>query len=156
MAHPDDPSGRRSPSGTPGLTQPGLALRVASETRRVFGQHARLENFFDMVAEALQRGSLQTARIAFTRFRDALEAHIDVEDKSFFPALRGLRPHLAPQLAQLVMDHARYRECLEELHDLLARGSAEEFSRTFTEFCDEFAVHESREESLWAPPSGDH
>jgi hypothetical protein len=142
--------------GAPRLAQPGLELRVAGETRRVFGQHARLESFFEMVSEALGRGSLQNARIAFTRFRDALEAHIDVEDKSFFPALRGLRPHLAPQLGQLVLDHARYRERLEDLHDLLARGSAEEFSRSFAGFCDEFAVHESREESLWAPPGEDH
>lgn len=132
------------------MNQPGLDLRINSETRRIFGQHHQLRSFFELVQDAFARGSLQAARLAFTRFRDAIEAHIDVEDSSWFPALRGLRPHLAPQLAQLVQDHARYREVLEELYDLLARGSAEEFGRKFTALCDDFAGHEAREEALAA------
>ncbi len=142
-----------SPNESPQL---GLDLRIANETRRMFGQHAQLHAFFDLVREGLDRGSLQATRLAFTRFRDAIEAHMDVEDKSYFPALRGLRPHLAPQLAQLVLDHAANREDLEELHELLARGSAEEFIRRFADFCDTFAQHEAREEALGAPTNGDN
>jgi hypothetical protein len=134
----------------------GLDLRIASETRRMLGQHDQLRAFFELVQDGLQRGSLQSTRLAFTRFRDAIEAHIDVEDSSWFPALRGLRPHLAPQLSQLVLDHARYREELEDLWDLLARGSAEEFSAGFTHFCDDFATHEAREESLARLDDGDN
>ena len=127
------------------------------EINLIFGQHSQLHSFFEMVGEALQRGSLQSARLAFTRFRDALEAHIDVEDHQFFPALRGLRPHLAAALAELVRDHARYRQTLEELHEMLARGSAEEFNRGFSKLCDDFAQHEAREEALAEsePSSGD-
>jgi hypothetical protein len=128
--------------------QPGLSLRVASETKRILGQHAQLDAFFQMVDEALARGSMQAARIAFMRFRDAYESHVDVEEHSFFPTLRGLKPHLAPHLAQLVLEHARHREHLDELHELLARGSAEPFSSSFTRFCDELARHEAREEAL--------
>lgn len=143
-------------AGEPRMNQPGLDLRIASETRRIFGQHAQLRSFFDLVEDGLSRGSLQAARLAFTRFRDAIEAHIDVEDNSWFPALRGLRPHLAPQLARLVHDHARYREVLEELYDLLARGSAEEFAMKFATFCDDFADHETREEALAEFTQGEH
>jgi hypothetical protein len=137
-----------SRSRGPSDPEHGLHLRVASETRRILGQHGQLHSFFGLVQDGLARGSLQSTRLAFTRFRDAIEAHIDVEDSSYFPALRGLRPHLAPRLAQLVLDHARYREELEEQWDLLARGSAEEFSARFTHFCDDFALHEGREEAL--------
>ena len=139
-----------------GSPEPGLDLRIANETRRMFGQHAQLRAFFDLVREGLERNSLQATRLAFTRFRDAIEAHMDVEDNSYFPALRGLRPHLAPQLAQLVLDHASNREHLEELHELLARGSAEEFLRLFARFCDAFAVHEAREEALASVKNGDN
>jgi hypothetical protein len=139
-----------------GFAEPGLDLRIAAETKRIFGQHEQLRSFFELVRDGLKRRSLQAARLAFTRFRDAIEAHMDVEDKSYFPALRGLRPHLAPQLAQLVLDHARNREELEELHELLARGSAEEFSHRFAAFCDAFAEHEAREEALGAPRNGDN
>ena len=133
------------------MMEPGLNLRVATETRRVLGPHAQLNTFFRMVDEALTRGSLQGARISFMRFRDAYEAHMDVEESSFFPALRGLKPHLAPDLSELVLDHARHRELLDELHELLARGSAEPFSQSFTRFCDELARHEAREEALIRP-----
>ena len=135
----------RTPTQTP---SPGLDVRIAQETRRIFGQHEQLRSFFELVRDGLARESLQSTRLAFTRFRDALEAHIAVEDSSWFPALRGLRPHLAPRLAQLVLDHARFRDELEELFELLARGSAEEFSVRFARFCDDFADHESREEAL--------
>ncbi len=139
-----------------GIPEPGLDLRIAAETKRIFGQHAQLRSFFELVGDGLARHSLQAVRLAFTRFRDAIEAHMDVEDKSYFPALRGLRPHLAPQLAQLVLDHARHREELEELHELLERGSAEEFSRRFAAFCDAFAEHEAREEALGTARNGDN
>lgn len=147
MTNYDSDAPRRDPE-TGEVSQPGLDLRIASETKRIFGQHSQLRLFFEMVRESLQRGSLQSARIAFTRFRDALEAHIDVEDHQFFPALRGLKPHLAASLAQLVRDHARYRQILDELHEMLARGSAEEFNAGFGKLCDDFAQHEAREESL--------
>jgi len=137
------------------MMEPGLNLRVASETRRVLGQHAQLNSFFRMVDEALARSSLQGARISFMRFRDAYEAHMDVEEHSFFPALRGLKPHLAPHLAEMVLEHTRHREQLDELHELLARGSAEPFSQCFTRFCDELARHEAREEALIRPSSFD-
>ena len=128
----------------------GLEARIQQETRRILGQHDQLNTFFLLVIEGVQTGSLQATRLAFTRFRDALEAHIAVEDSSWFPALRGLRPHLAPRLAQLVLDHSRFRERLEELFDELAKGSAESFGDGFAGFCDEFADHEEREEALAA------
>jgi iron-sulfur cluster repair protein YtfE (RIC family) len=136
--------------------EPGLDLRITAETKRIFGQHAQLRSFFELVQDGLERHSLQAARLAFTRFRDALEAHMHVEDSSYFPALRGLRPHLAPQLAQLVLDHTQNRSDLEDLHELLARGSAEEFSRSFAAFCDRFAEHEAREEALAGATNGNN
>jgi hemerythrin-like domain-containing protein len=139
-----------------GMTEPGLDLRISSETRRMLGQHSQLHTFFDLVREGLERGSLQAVRLAFTRFRDAIEAHMDVEDNAYFPALRGLRPHLAPQLAQLVLDHARSREEIEEMYELLARGSAEEFRDRFSAFCDAFASHEAREEALSVVPNAEN
>jgi hypothetical protein len=138
------------------FSEPGLDLRIEAQTKRIFGQHAQLRSFFELVKEGLERNSLQSARLAFTRFRDAIEAHMHVEDHSYFPALRGLRPQLAPQLAQLVLDHARNREELEELYELLARGSAEEFSRRFSTFCDDFAEHEAREEALGSFKNGEN
>ena len=149
MAERRDP---RSPGARPDdaglLSEPGLLLRMSSDTRRMFGQHRQLEDFSGLVASALAGGSLRSARLAFTRFRDALEAHITVEDQMFFPAVRGLRPGLDAHLAQLVREHARFREHLDELHELLAKGSAEAFGKSFGDFREDFAQHEAREEQI--------
>ena len=149
MAERRDP---RSPGVRPDhaglLNEPGLVLRMSSGTRRIFGQHRQLEDFSGMVASSLAGGSLRSTRLAFTRFRDALEAHITVEDQMFFPAVRGMRPGLDADLAQLVLEHARFREHLEELHELLAKGSAEAFGESFGDFRADFAQHEAREEQI--------
>ena len=136
-----------------GSEQPGLRLRMRGEVRRLSTQHEQLDTFAQMVAAGLERQSLHAARIAFTRFRDALEAHVTLEDRIFFPALRGLRPALDADLADLVRQHDGFRAELEALHDLLASGSAEAFEESFQGFCDSFAEHEAREERILAETS---
>jgi iron-sulfur cluster repair protein YtfE (RIC family) len=116
--------------------------------RRISSQHRQLDAFFDMVMEALQRRSLSSARIAFTRFSDALEAHITLEDNVFFPALHGLYRELSRDLTDLVDEHRAFRSRLSELHELLAQGSAESFAPSFERFALQVAEHEAREEAV--------
>jgi hypothetical protein len=126
----------------------GLELRLQSVLRRIQSQHEQLRIFAEVVASSVLAGSLRRARLGFMSFSDALDAHVTMEDRTVFPAVRGLVPELAPDLTQLVADHARFRDCLDALHDLLARGSAEDFSSDFASFRDEFAAHEAREERI--------
>ena len=86
----------------------------------------------------------------FTRFCDALDAHVSLEDRVFFPALRGLDPRISSELVRLVEDHDGFRLSLAELSDLLAEGSVEEFSNAFDRFGVSFSEHEEREERLMA------
>lgn len=132
------------------IPQPGLRLRLRSESQRLSTQHRQLNTFFGYVAQALERGSLQGARTSFLRFRDALEAHLTLEDTVFFPAFRGLQPDLAELLTRLVEEHEHFRMTLEELHELLATGSAEAFARTFDQLADKVAEHERVEEEILA------
>lgn len=147
----DDPTSRPSgPGDHEAISQPGLRTRMKLEARRVSSQHRQLDEFHRLVVEALGRGSLQAARLAFTRFRDALEAHIALEDRVFFPALHGLRPDLERDLAALVSEHGDFRVSLEQLHDTLAEGSAETFAEQLDRLVDHVAAHELREEELLA------
>jgi len=131
-------------------TQPGLRLRLRlrNEAQRLSTQHRQLDTFFEMVVVALERGSLQGARASFIRFRDALEAHLTLEDQVFFPAFRGLRPALADTLTGLIEDHERFRRELDQLHDLLAVGSAEAFASGFDTLAEAVSVHERKEEKI--------
>jgi hypothetical protein len=128
--------------------QPGLRLRLRGEAKRLSTQHEQLDTFFDMVASALERGSLNGARVSFVRFCDALEAHISLEDRVFFPALRGLRPDLTEKLTGLVEEHTSVRLELDQLRDLLAAGSAETFSKRFEQLGSFLGEHERREDLL--------
>jgi hypothetical protein len=136
-------------SGVPGgRVDAGLGLRLQSVLRRIESQHEQLRTFADVVDSSVASGSLRSARLGFMSFSDALDAHITMEDQTVFPAVRGLTPEAAPDLTQLIADHARFRHRLDALHDLLARGSAEEFDSDFSAFRDEFATHEAREEGI--------
>ncbi len=130
--------------------EPALERRMERFGVRLSAQHRQLDEFFAMVISAVERGSLMAARAAFTRFYDALDAHTTLEDRVFFPALRGLHPRIAAELVRLVEDHDGFRRSLGELSDVLAKGSIEEFSAAFNRFAVVFSQHEEREERLMA------
>jgi hemerythrin-like domain-containing protein len=142
-----------------GAGQPGLRKRMKSEVRRLSSQHRQLDDFFDMLVEALARDSLEGARAAFLRFRDALEAHVTLEDTVFFPAVHGLQPDLGDDLAELVAEHREFREQLEQLYEWIARGMREPFEEGIYALASRISDHELREEALLsrltpAPPAG--
>ena len=141
-------SDSRNSPGSP--MDPGLTLRFPSVARRIVSQHEQLDTFSALVRSSVERGSLRRARRAFTSFRDALDAHVTMEDQTFFPAIHGLNPALGPDLEPLVGDHADFRLRMDDLHEQLARGSVEEFSRAFDDFCIDFSRHEAREEKIVA------
>ena len=145
-----DKGRRRDGHAAEGLREPALAMRMGSEARRISAQHKQLDLFYGMLEEALQRGSLRGARVAFVRFHDALEAHISLEDQVFFPALRGLRPEFEADLSGLVDEHAAIRLDLDHLHDLLAEGELEDCLECLGRFATTIAEHEEREETLMA------
>lgn len=128
--------------------EPAVARRMGHAGRRISSQHRQLDEFFGMVLDALDRSSLSSARIAFTRFSDALEAHLTLEDNVFFPALHGLYRELSRDLTELVDEHGAFRRTLADLHGMLAEGSAETFGRAFERFALEVAEHEAREEAV--------
>ena len=142
--------GRGGAKADAGLEQPGLRQRMKSEVRRVSSQHRQLEDFFEMLSSALARDSLEGARIAFQRFRDALDAHLTLEDTVFFPALNGLSPGHADELSRLVEEHALFREELETLHDCIARGRKQRFSEDVHALAERVWQHEQLEEELLA------
>jgi hypothetical protein len=125
-------------------SQPGLALRVQRGRRTISAQHRQLDHFYLRVASALEAARIETARAAFARFSDALEAHLALEDGLYFPALRGLRPELAEHLDRLEDEHQRLRERLGRV----ARGALDR--ERLEGLADELADHEGREEALLA------
>ena len=133
-----------------GMTQPGLALRMRREKRVISAQHRQLDDFYVHVAAAIDADAVEAARAAFTRFADALEAHLALEDGLYFPALRGLRPALAHDLEALCREHGHLRECMAGVARLLEVGPCAACVRPLERLAGDLAEHEGREEGLLA------
>lgn len=128
--------------------QPGLRMRVAQESRRISSQHRQLDVLYALVAEALVRGDRAAAGQSFTRFKDALDAHMALEDELYFPALHGLEPQLEAELVGLAADHRRFRTELGRLERSFDAAQLGEAQGALHDFAEGFAAHEQREEEL--------
>jgi hypothetical protein len=130
--------------------QPGLALRMQREVRVISAQHRQLDEFYARVADAVHGDQPDAARAAFARFADALEAHFALEDGLYFPALRGLRPALGPDLEALCDEHQRLREALAGVARLVDAGACAACAPPLERLAGDMAEHEGREEGLLA------
>ncbi len=128
--------------------QPGLRKRMELEARRISSQHRQLDAFFAAVVRAARSGVPADAQGAFLRFRDALYAHFSLEERTEFPALRGLRPDLGVELDALVAAHAAFQGELERLRLSLAASDGEAFRR-LDALGARLAAHEETEERLF-------
>lgn len=128
--------------------QPGLRMRVAQESRRISSQHRQLEELHAFVAAALERGDAAAACQAFVRLKDALDAHMSLEDELYFPALHGLEPALESELLSLARDHQRFRRDLRSLERSFDEGEIGSSQTALDRFVGSFATHELREEEL--------
>jgi hypothetical protein len=137
-------------AGTSDASDAPIRARVARRGRQAESQHRLLEDSFHRVSDAFAGASLTETRASFLQLRAALEAHIALEDRAFFPTLYGLKPALTGELELLSRDHEQFRLDLEHLYDLLAVGAREAFAKDFARFSDSVHEHEEREEALFA------
>ena len=55
--------------------QPGLRKRMQFEARRIFHQHEQLDNFFEVLMDAVAGSDVSLTQRTFHQFKEALEAH---------------------------------------------------------------------------------
>ena len=105
-------------------TQPGLRLRFAHEARRIAGQHGYLDALAAAIRCAIETSAVSELRKALSDFRYALESHFALEEQLHFPALHGLQPELAGDLARLTREHTELRAELDRVTTHHPDGSA--------------------------------
>jgi hypothetical protein len=135
--------------------EPGLEPRVDRARRRISSQHRQLDSLYDIVADALRRQMRAGTASALSRFRDALEAHLSLEETLYFPAIHGLYPQLERDLRVLVREHGALREEFDAIDRGLAQGvDLRELGYRLEAAVAELSEHESREEELVARTGG--
>lgn len=88
------------------------ATKPSSLRAGLVADHARLERLFDDLIAALSADARQEVNRLWTELDTGLTRHMDLEEKSLFPALAGAHPS---ELAELRAEHVRIRTLLAEL-----------------------------------------
>jgi hypothetical protein len=127
---------------------PGLGKRLRYEADRISSQHQKLDQLHEAVRHDLERRARHTACISFGRFRDALEAHFEIEDRVYFPAVHGLCPEHRGLLDRLSSDHGVFRDELSSIHRLLESDELDESERRLVELIRGLRSHERCEDGL--------
>jgi iron-sulfur cluster repair protein YtfE (RIC family) len=133
---------------------PGLDKRLRYEANRISSQHKKLDELYDTVRHDLDRRARHTAYVSFGRFRDALEAHFEIEDRVYFPAVHGMCPEHRGLLDVLSADHVGFCEELLRIHKLLGSHELDESDRRLKGLVVVLRDHEKREDGLLAILTG--
>ena len=128
--------------------EPGLGKRIEHAARRISSQHRQLDEFYGLVATAIEEARPDEAAAAFRCFADALEAHFAMEENVHFPALHSLRPELAERLSSVESEHADLRERIAAVSDRLAGGDLSGAEGAFDLLVTRLAAHEGKEEGI--------
>ncbi|MCX5738952.1 MAG: hemerythrin domain-containing protein [Proteobacteria bacterium] len=119
--------------------------------RSIAEQHRRFDSMFKEILAALREGEPPEAiRDAFAQLREALESHIDQEDRLYYPSLRALRPADRSVLDGLAVAHDAFRTRLGEIDARLGARDLGDAERAIRAFGEAFAAHEATEERLLA------
>jgi hypothetical protein len=130
------------------LAQAGLRYRMRRALRQIGEQHRLLHEIRGRLGAAIASGEQLDARDAFVRFRHAIGAHFELEDRVFFPALHGLHPEEQQALEALSREHAGLLAALQRLTPLLEQAALEGFGSAFDAFQRDLAQHEMQEEGI--------
>lgn len=129
---------------------PGLDKRLRYEANRISSQHKKLDELYEAVRHDLERRARHTAHVSFGRFRDALEAHFEIEDRVYFPAVHGMCPEHRALLDVLSADHVGFCEQLLCIHRLVESNELEESEQRLQGLVVVLREHEQREDGLLA------
>lgn len=129
--------------------QTGLRHRLKRVARQISDQHRHLATLCAELRRALEGEAADGEVLTrFDGYRDAMDAHFDLELQVFFPALHGLRPDSSRELGALGVEHERLRAELAALRADLAGGLRGGCCSGLEAFVRKLGEHEAREERL--------
>jgi hemerythrin superfamily protein len=132
----------------------GLRLRMQGEARRIAAQHEELNRLRTAVSERIDRDGAIAALDTFIRFVATLDAHMNLEEEIYFPALHGLDSDAGGELADLTAEHVEVRLDANEIRNLLRNDERSSARRAFDGLVWRIAKHEMAEENLIARVMG--
>jgi hypothetical protein len=128
--------------------QRGLHHRLRRIAGQIDDQHRQLRSFQEELRGAITPAPGAGAAVACSRYRDALLAHFELEERLFFPALHGFDRSTEPTLVELQDRHISLRQEIDRLQALISEDAAD-VAATLEQLLAHLNEHERDEEALW-------
>ncbi len=118
--------------------------------------HRRCDDLFAEAEQAVGKGNLDLALVAFGHFRNAMLAHFDSEEKTLFPTFEAKTGMSMGPTQVMRMEHVQMRALMEEAADALKAGNAEDYLGLADTLLIMMQQHNMKEENILYPMCDQH
>lgn len=118
--------------------------------------HRHCDDLFAAVEQAVARKSVADARAAFDRFKAAILAHFDGEERTLFPQFEASTGIVNGPTRMMRMEHAQIRSLLEESEEALAAEDLKGYLALADTVLIMMQQHNMKEENVLYPMCDHH
>lgn len=113
--------------------------------------HQRCDSFFLQAEESIRLKNWPQAQDSFRFFQNAIEHHLDMEERILFPAFEQAIRNSEGPISMLRLEHLQIRAMLERMAEAVGRQSSVDFMLHWETFMLLQHQHNQKEEELLYP-----
>ena len=118
--------------------------------------HRRCDDLFAEAEQAVSKGNLELALVAFGHFRSAMLAHFDSEEKTLFPTFEAKTGMRQGPTQVMRMEHEQLRGLMDDAINALKTADAEEYLGQADTLVIMMQQHNMKEENMLYPMCDQH
>ena len=118
--------------------------------------HRRCDDLFAEAEQAVSKGNLELALVAFGHFRTAMLAHFDSEEKTLFPTFEAKTGMRMGPTQVMRMEHEQLRGLMDDAINALKTAAAEEYLGQADTLVIMMQQHNMKEENMLYPMCDQH
>lgn len=118
--------------------------------------HRRCDDLFAEAEQAVSKGNLELALVAFGHFRSAMLAHFDSEEKTLFPTFEAKTGMRQGPTQVMRMEHEQLRGLMDDAINALKTANADEYLGQADTLVIMMQQHNMKEENMLYPMCDQH
>ncbi|UCV19961.1 hemerythrin domain-containing protein [Ferribacterium limneticum] len=118
--------------------------------------HRRCDDLFAEAEQAVSKGNLDLALVAFGHFRSAMLAHFDSEEKTLFPTFEAKTGMRMGPTQVMRMEHEQLRGLMDDAINALKTADAEDYLGQADTLVIMMQQHNMKEENMLYPMCDQH
>lgn len=118
--------------------------------------HRRCDDLFAEAEQAVSKGNLDLALVAFGHFRSAMLAHFDSEEKTLFPTFEAKTGMRMGPTQVMRMEHEQLRGLMDDAINALKTANVEDYLGQADTLVIMMQQHNMKEENMLYPMCDQH